>query len=162
MTVKNILSASAANCFARWHFGVALALGLAVLGAGGCRAQQGDGGGSANCPAPDDVAMVNLGCVPSQPPLVATTGPCTASAAQNGQDIMLTSTDAGTCHVEMTFGNGATSSVDVDFVAVSRPYGCGQEFVAVTADGGPCIPNGCQLSVPKPMCDAGLDAEPSV
>jgi hypothetical protein len=83
----------------------------------------------------------------------------------NAQNIMLTSNGAGTCHVELTFGNGATSSVEVDFMAVSPPLpGCDDEFLAVTADGSPC--NGpCggyfTVSAPDPLCDAGLDAQPS-
>jgi len=147
---------------------VLLLLGLLIFAAGGCSSSSpGEGGGGlANCPLAGDIALLNLGCVPVEPPMVKTTGPCTASAAQNAQNIMLKSSDAGTCHVEMTFGNGATSAVDVDFMAVwqplgSDPHGCGQEFVPVTADGSACIPNGCQVSVPEPMCDAGLDAEPS-
>jgi hypothetical protein len=76
--------------------------------------------------------------------------------ANNSQDITLTSNGAGTCHVELTFGSGATSSVDVDFTSQWRscgadPHGCGQAFVAADTT----------VSVPEPMCDAGLDAEPS-
>lgn len=103
--------------------------------------------------------------------MVKTTGPCTASvptfasAAMNAQNIMLTASGAGVCHVELTFGNGAASSVDVDFMAVAPPLpSCDESFMAVTADGSPC--NGpCNglfaVSAHDPTCDAGLDAAPS-
>jgi hypothetical protein len=80
----------------------------------------------------------------------------------NAQNIKLTGSGAGTCHVELTFGNGATSSVDVDFMAMPPPLpGCDEEFAAVTADGSLC--NGsCNgwftVSAPDPLCDAGLEA----
>jgi hypothetical protein len=130
----------------------AAALGLLGLlriiggGAGGCDH------GACNCPSPATQAFIQLGCVLIEPPAVKTTGPCTASAVENSQQISLTANGAGTCHVEVTFGSGATSSVDVDFTSVwepcgSDPHGCGQGFVATN-----------QVSVPEPTCDAGLDA----
>jgi hypothetical protein len=78
------------------------------------------------------------------------------------QNVILTASGAGTCHVELTFGNGATSSLDLDFMSQwigcgSDPHGCGEGFIAVNADGSPNI----QVSVPGATCDAGLDAEPS-
>jgi hypothetical protein len=139
---------------------VLLWLGFVAFAAGGCSSSHASPPGE-NCPAPDDYAFINLGCAPVEPPVVKTTGPCTASAAhfvvaaQDAQNIMLISNDAGTCHVEITLGNGATSSVDVEFMSVSRAFGCGQEFVPITADGNDLI------SVAAPVCDAGLDAEPS-
>ena len=133
---------------------------------GGCDSSSSASGA---CPPPPDIAVIDLACVPVQAPVVATTGPCTAAVGQPGesaQQIVLTSIGAGTCHVAWAFGSGATSSVDVDFVAQWRalgsdPHGCGQEFIAVTADGSPCIAFGCQVSFPEPMCDAGRDAVPS-
>jgi hypothetical protein len=145
----------------------AAALGLLVVlggGAGGC--------GDPSCPPPLNSAVIQLGCVPSEPPVVKTTGPCsvcpvvlangeipdgsTCGALGPSQDIMLMANGAGTCHVELTFASGATSSVDVDFM--SMPQGCGNEaFLPVGADGGPCAE--CrQVSVPDPTCDAGLEA----
>ena len=75
------------------------------------------------------------------------------------QDIYLEGNGAGTCHVELTFGNGVTSSVDLDFTSHwigcgSDPHACGEEFLAVSADGSPYMP----ISVADPTCDAGLDA----
>jgi hypothetical protein len=72
-------------------------------------------------------------------------------------DVM--SNGAGTCHVDLTFGSGTTSSVDVNFMARRRalgddPHGCGQEFVAVCDAGSPG--DGCPFSVLGQMCDAGL------
>jgi hypothetical protein len=138
-----------------------VSLGLFAFSVGGCSPSQGGGGPSnaSNCPSPDRIALVNLGCVPVEPPVVNTTGPCTSSAASIAEDILLTSNDAGTCHVQITFESGATSSVDVDFVSVAPPLsGCDQGFVAVSMDGGLCVPNACELSLPEPICDAGLDS----
>jgi hypothetical protein len=129
-------------------------LGLSIFADGGC-ASSSPADGYSSCPPPYDLALVNLGCVPSVPPVVKTTGPCTVSSGVNAQDVYLQGNDAGTCHVEITFGSGVTSSVDVDFMSFWRPLGsdprgCGQEFAAVTESGSP------QVSVPEPVCDAGL------
>jgi hypothetical protein len=104
--------------------------------------------------------------------VVKTTGPCSVcpvvlangsipggsncAVFQNSQNITLMANGAGTCHVELTFASGATSSVEVDFMSV--PQGCGNEaFLPVGADGGPCAT--CrQVLVPDPTCDAGLEA----
>jgi hypothetical protein len=141
-------------------------LGLLVCATGGCGSSS-TVADSQRCPKLD-FSVLNIGCVSSQQPVVKTTGPCTAFSS-DGQNanlaLILTSDDAGTCHVEWTFGSGATSSVDVDFMSAQLPGGsrggggCGQGFVAVTKSGSPCI--GCQLSVPGLMegtllCDAGL------
>jgi hypothetical protein len=138
-----------------WRVGlntVGAMLGFLVVGAGGCQ------GGDCSCsPSPSGViAVIPSGC---GPPVVKTTGPCTAALVplafpqENSQGLALTPNGAGTCHVEVTFGSGATSSVDLDFVSEWRacgsdPHGCGQAFVATN-----------QVSVPAPTCDAGLDAE---
>jgi hypothetical protein len=75
------------------------------------------------------------------------------------QDISVMATGAGTCHVEVTFENGATSSVDLDFTSRwfgcgSDPQGCGEGFVATATDGGPTF----VVSVPGAVCASGLDA----
>jgi len=146
----------------------AAALGLVVVlgGTGGC------GIGDPSCPPPLSTAVIDLGCVPIEPPVVRTTGPCSVcphalpngmipegsgcAVPDNATYIILLANAAGTCHVELTLGSGATSSVDVDFM--STPQGCGNEaFLPVGADGGPCAACG-QVSVPDPTCDAGLEA----
>jgi hypothetical protein len=140
-----------------------LMLGFLAFGAGGCH-------GDCSCPSPPNEAVIHLGCVPVQPPVVKTTGPCmvcpvvlangsipegaSCAVGQNSQDITLAASGAGTCHVELTFGSGATSSVDLDFMSQwigcgSDPHGCGEGFVAP------------DQSVPDPTCDAGQDAEPA-
>lgn len=77
----------------------------------------------------------------------------------NSQGITVSANGAGTCHVELTFASGETSSVDVNFMSVVQ--GCGNvAFVPVGADGGPCY--ACsQMSLAGPMCDAGLEAQAS-
>ena len=147
----------------------AAALGLLVVLVGGYGACTWNG--PCNCPPPGDLAVIALGCVPAEPPVVKTTGPCAACPAflANGseasfpdgitcgagpsQDITLIANGAGTCHVELTFANGATSSVDVDFMSEweacgSDPHGCGQGFIAANTT----------VSVPEPTCDAVADA----
>ena len=146
-------------------------LGFLVFGAGGCQ-------GECKCPPPPNEAVIHLGCLPVEPPVVKTTGLCSVcpvvlangsipegahcAVGHYSQDITLTANGAGTCHVELTFGSVATSSVDLDFMSVWRacgsdPHGCGEGFVAANADGTHFI----QVSVPGPICDAGLDAEAS-
>jgi hypothetical protein len=149
---------------------VAGMLGLIAFGAGGCHI-----GGDCNCPAPPRSATIQLGCAPSQPPVITTTGPCSVcpAALSNGmipqgsncavpQDasyVVVEASGAGTCHVELTFQNGAMSSVDVDFVSDwiacgSDPHGCGEGLLATGADGGPDDP----ISLRGATCDAGTDA----
>jgi hypothetical protein len=134
---------------------VGVMLGFVAFGAAGCH-------GDCSCPASPGSAAIQLGCVPIQPPVVTTTGPCSVCpvALPNGMIppgagcavpphssyVILNAKGAGTCHVELTFGNGATSSVDVDFISD------GEGFLAASADGSPDI----QVSVPEPICDAGL------
>jgi hypothetical protein len=76
----------------------------------------------------------------------------------NASYIILLANGAGTCHVEVTFGSGTTSSVDVDFVSEQRPACCGggESFLPLTADGSYYNP-----TVRDPTCDAGQDAAPS-
>jgi len=97
--------------------------------------------------------------------MVGTTGPCTVSpgddAQGNAQYVYLENNDAGTCHVELTFGSGATSSIDINVISMWRPlgfdpHGCGQEFLAVDESGSPCGPSACYFSIADRMCDAGL------
>ena len=144
-----------------------------LLGAGGY--DFGCVHGECSCPPPPDEAVVHLGCLPIEPPVVNATGPCSVcpvvlangsipegahcAVGQYSQDITLTANGAGACHVELAFGNGATSSVDLDFISHwiacgSDPHGCGEGFVAANVDGSPFI----QVSVPEPICNAGLDA----
>jgi hypothetical protein len=138
-------------------------LGFFVFAAEGCQ-------GACSCPPPDNEARIHLGCIPTTPPVVMTTGPCAVcpvllangqippgapcAVPADSQDITLAASGAGTCHVELTFGNGATSSVDLDFTSQSiscgsDPKGCGEELLAA------------DQSAPDPTCAAGPDAEPS-
>ena len=129
--------------------------------------------GVCRCPPARNAAAIELGCVPLAPPVVKTTGPCEACpaalpngmipegshcAVQPNQDnIQLLSHGAGICHVEVTFGDGTTSGVDVDFVSKwqacgSDPRGCGEAFFPITPDGSD------RLSLSAPRCATGLDA----
>src|SRR5580658_5278761 len=127
------------------------------------------------CPPPVDSATIELGCASIPPPVVKTTGPCTVcpQALPNGMipqgsgcavpddaasSITLIANGAGACHAEITFANGATSSVDVDFVSqpIAACCGGGAAFVPLTADGSFDNP-----SVQDPTCDAGQVPEPS-
>ena len=141
-------------------------LGFLVFGSGGCSLN------AVSCPPPDTSAyVVNIECVSAEPPTVRTTGPCEfcpvgkpsdgghCAVFDDSQGITVSANGAGTCHVELTFATGTTSSVDVNLVSV--PQACGNvAFVPVGADGGPCY--ACsQISLAGPMCDAGLDAPAS-
>ena len=113
-------------------------------------------------------------CLPIDPPLLKMMGPCSVcpvvladgsipegaqcAVSHFSQDITLAVTGAGTCHVELIFRSGATSSVDLDFTSQwiacgSDPHGCGEAFVAASAKSGPVT-----LSVPESLCGAALDA----
>jgi hypothetical protein len=77
---------------------------------------------------------------------------------ENSPYVIVVANGAGTCHVDLTFANGAASSVDVDFLSepIAACCGGGEGFLPVTADG-----SYDNLTVQGPTCDAGLDAEPS-
>ncbi len=144
-------------------------LGLLLFGAGGCHI-----GGDCSCPAPEQLATIELGCVPTEPPVVKTTGPCSVcpnvlpngmipegshcGVPDNAAYIVVIANGAGTCHVELTFANGAASSVDVDIVSgqIAACCGGGEAFHPVTADGSYYNP-----TVRDPTCGAGQDAAPS-
>jgi hypothetical protein len=146
-------------------------LGLLLFWVGGCGLA-----GQCSCPPPPNGAAIDFSCLPTEPPVAKTTGPCSVcppaapntpisgcAVPEHSRYIIVIANGAGTCQVELTFGNGATSSVDLDFTSHwiacgSDPHGCGEGFIAVNADGG--SPN-IQLSVPEPICDTGLDAESS-
>jgi len=114
------------------------------------------------CPAPlDDSAEITFGCVQSQPPLVKTTGPCGVTISDAGTGFSVRAHDTGNCHLDLTFGSGATSFADVNFMARWRalgddPRGCGQEFVPVDDAGNPCLGE-CGFLVPAPQCKAPID-----
>jgi hypothetical protein len=98
--------------------------------------------------------------------MVTTTSPCTVSEgeADTGQYVYLQSKEAGTCHVELAFDDGAKSSMDVKYVAMWRPlgddpHGCGQEIVPVHASGKRCVPSACTLALPNPMCAGEEDGD---
>jgi hypothetical protein len=147
-------------------------LGFLLVGAGGCHI---DGiGGACSCPPPSNSATIELGCVPTEPPVVKTTGPCSVcpvvlpngmippgshcGVPPNSSYVILTANGAGPCHVELIFANGAASSLDVDFVSEQRPACCGdgENLLPVIADGSHTNP-----TVQDPTCDAGQDAAPS-
>jgi hypothetical protein len=149
-----------------------LACVMAVLGLS-CTAKDNDAGADAgadgsyrgHCPPPSDIFAIGLGCGSSESPVVKTTGPCTVNSVDpmsaDGQSLRLQTNGAGTCHVEMTFGSGATLSVDVNVTSRWRPVGsdphaCGQEFIAVNDAGSDCLPSACEFSIPGRVCDAGL------
>jgi hypothetical protein len=146
-----------------WRIGpniVGASLGFVLVGAGGCHI-----GGDCSCPAPINSTAFDLGCVPTEPPVVKATGPCSAEVSvavpENSSYVVVTANGAGTCHVELTFANGAASSVDVAFgsAQISECCGGGEAFppvAAVAADGSYYYP-----TVRDPTCHAGQDAAPS-
>jgi len=151
-----------------WRIALTIAgamLGFLLFWIGGCSLEPG------LCPPPLSTATIDLSCLPTEPPVVSATGPCSVcppvppntpipgcAVPENSQYVGVTATGAGTCHVEFTFAKGATSSVDLDFTSHQLANGCGENFTVVTKDGG--NPN-IEISVPAPDCDAGLDGEAS-
>ena len=145
---------------------VALTLGFLVLGWVGCSLN------IVKCPPPDmSRYVINFECVSAEPPTVRTTGPCEfcpigqpldgghCAVFDDSQEITVSANGAGTCHVELSFASGATSSVDVNFMSTAQACG-NMGFVPVGGDGGACYTCG-QISLAGPMCDAGLDAQAS-
>src|SRR5262249_11986799 len=144
-------------------------LGLLAFALVGCGSSSGPARVCRASPSPNE-ATIELGCFPAEPPAVNTTGPCSVAcptflangsapagdhcpALRDSNKIELTSTGAGICHVEVTFGNGTTSSVDVEFVSEwraceSNPHGYGRAVV-------PIVPDGVtgRLSVPDASCE---------
>jgi hypothetical protein len=90
--------------------------------------------------------------------MVELTGPCAVTFGQLRQYVYVQGNDVGTCHVALSFGSAATSSVDVDFKSEWQalgddPHGCGPFVVVSNLDAR------YQLSIPDGFCDAG-DAGP--
>ena len=127
--------------------------------------------GVCRCPAARRGVTIELGCVPTAQPIVRTAadcfvcfadgstpegGHCAASLAPS--ELTLSRTDAGTCHLDVTFADGATSSLEVEFISQWRPcgsdpHGCGEALIPVTPSG-----SSGKLSLPAPGCSAGVDA----
>jgi hypothetical protein len=148
-------------------------LGFLALAVAGC----GSSPGLCRCPPPPNQTVIELGCVPVAPPVVKTIGPCAVCSTlpansstpegfycevfSNPNNVTLITTGAGTCHVEVTFGNGTTSFIDLDFESEWRacgsdPHGCGQAFIPVAPDASPG-----RLSLPDPTCATGVHAAAS-
>lgn len=124
----------------------------------GSSQQPGIGGG---CPPPGDLVAFMPGCDVSGTPVVKIVGPCSLGSAQDPRIIELQAHAAGTCHVDFSYPDGATSSADVTIKSMWRPlgsdpHGCGQEFFAVDDTGVRCSPGACFLSVPDQSCDGGI------
>jgi hypothetical protein len=112
-----------------------------------------------HCPPPPDQVAIDLGCRSGEQPLVKTTGPCFQNKGSDPQRyVSLQASDAGTCHVELTFVSGATSSIDLNIVSQS-PVGsdpeCGPSFVGVDDTGAICAPSACTFSLLDQTCDGG-------
>jgi hypothetical protein len=91
---------------------------------------------------------------------VNVTGPCTPATSSEPGTVYLKTIDAGTCHVELKFGSGATSSIDLTIVSSwiplgLDPHGCGQVFTAIKDTGDICLPSACKFPLPDRTCDAG-------
>jgi hypothetical protein len=150
---------------------IVLKLGACLLGLLALACGSSDAVGVCRCPPSGRGATIDLGCVPDAVPVVKTSGPCFACNADGStpdggrctlsfgaSDFHVSRTGAGTCHLEVTFANGATSQLDVDFVSQWRacgsdPHGCGEDFVPITPSGSMG-----RLSLPAPECSAGVDA----
>jgi hypothetical protein len=89
-------------------------LGFLLFWVGGCGLA-----GQCSCPAISNSAAIDLSCLPTEQPVVKTTGPCSVcppvpsntpipgcAVPENSQYIIVIANGAGTCHVELTFGNG--------------------------------------------------------
>lgn len=153
---------------------VLLSLPLLIAGPGACASSSSPGDssttassdgdsassygiGGRGCFPPVLSARVRIGCVPREPPVL--TGPCILGSGESKETVVLTATGAGTCHVEVTFGTGARSSIDVNFIAEWRPFGddphgCGQAFWALNDAGSVCGAY-CEFALPEGVCDAG-------
>jgi hypothetical protein len=153
------------------HRGWSALLGVvAVLAAESC----GETAGICMCPAPLREVGIDLGCVPAVAPTVKTTGPCEVcppaladgripegshcALQSDSKEVLILSNAAGTCHVEVSVGDGPTSSIDVKFASKwmacnSDPHGCGEAFLPVTPDGGLG-----PLTLPEPVCSPASDA----
>jgi hypothetical protein len=142
----------ARSSLARWCFPAALlylALGACHVDADQC-----------NCPpAGVGEATIELSCVPAAAPVVTTTGDgdCTVGRP-DPRTIYVVIHVPGTCHVELAFANGTTSSTDITMTSQSQwlpcgsdPHGCGQGAVA-----SPSL-----ITLGAPCGDSGVDAASS-
>lgn len=112
-----------------------------------------------DCTPPSNLVAISLGCHSSEQPLVKTTGPCAHMLGSDPQGyVYLQASEAGMCHVELTFVSGAKSSIDVNIVsqsAVGSDSECGPSLVGVSDNGAACVPSACTFSLLNQTCDAG-------
>ena len=136
---------------ARW----CLPAGLLYVALGACHGVDAD---RCNCPpAGVGEATIELSCVPAAEPVVTTTGDgdCTVGRP-DPRTIYVVSDVPGTCHVELAFANGTTSSTDITMTSQwlpcgSDPHGCGQGAVATPST----------VTLDAPCGDSGVDAASS-
>jgi len=114
--------------------------------------------GAQECPSGGDLVAISLGCRSSEQPLVKTTGPCAHNKPVSDPKgyVYLRASDAGMCHVELTFVSGATSSIDVNIVSQSEVGSdpeCAPYLVGVADTGAACVPSACTFSLLDQTCD---------
>ncbi|MGH7435440.1 MAG: hypothetical protein ACRENE_07180 [Polyangiaceae bacterium] len=105
---------------------------LASVGCGGSGGDAGPERCTVSCGLLSSPATLILSCGATDLANVAISGPCAAGDAatrstldsSNPQNLYVTSTGAGTCHVELTFATGFTYSTDVAFVSTTTTGGC--------------------------------------
>jgi hypothetical protein len=129
-------------------------LGLLLTLLAGC--------GQATCNnyvAPDQPAILELSCGPTDLTDVSLSGSCSTGDAglsslfgSTTNSLAVTSARPGDCHVILTFANGFTSSTDLTFVSQTLHEGCVNEVYTVPTMRTVAIDN-----PPDTCLDAGMN-----
>jgi len=133
---------------------LAIAAAMGLFGSEGCQSSGPSQSGGCHCGVVEGQASILLPCGTTESPSVMTTGRCIAGFV-SAQTVVLTSSAAGTCHIELTFAGGGTSAADIDFVSEwlpcgDDPHGCGQGIVATSHS----------VSVGPQCVESGVDSGP--
>jgi hypothetical protein len=124
----------------RW---LPLALVASVLALHGTTACTGTGSDDCNCPATgiEPLVQIELPCAPTTLPTMNLTGVCAGTGATQNGELVFGASTGGSCTVALTYANGTTNSVTVQFssqwlVCGSDPHGCGQQVQPVGLGSG--------------------------
>jgi hypothetical protein len=110
--------------------------------------------GAATCNCPADIISplveIDLPCG-VRPPSMTLSGVCAGTAGEQDGHLVLGAYEGGTCHVALTFADGSTRSVDIQFSTNDLACGCEQ----LSVDDLPRAPSQLAALVVGSSCEDG-------